>query len=745
MDNHPRTNLSTEAVQKFGTFGGVFTPSILTIFGVIMFMRANYVVGEAGVIGALLILALSKVITLATGFSISAIATNTEVRAGGAYFLISRTLGPEFGGAIGLALLLAQTLSVPFYVLGFSEAVVKTLPFLSGFFPVVNLVTLAAVFWVAYVGAGWAIKAQYVIMGILFLSIATFLIGAATHFDSQTLQANLGAGFTDPKANFWTVFAIYFPAVTGIMAGVNMSGNLKDPGKSLPLGTFAAILLGAAVYALQILLYGGAVPRAGLSADPYQSLLTNALFGLGFLVAMGVFCATLSSALGSILGAPRILQAIGQDKLLSPLNFFGRLSRKGEPVRALWLVFVVSAVVLLYAGGSKSGGAFNAIAAVVTMLFLFTYGMVNLAAFVESFGRNPSFRPRFRWFHWSIALVGAVGCGVAAVLIDPLATIGAAILVVLIFAYVRKFVLSTSFGDARRGFYYSRIRDNLFKLSHLPMHPKNWRPTILVLSSNPKTRLLLARHALSLGSGRGIVTLVSILIGEYVANADQRRMHLKEMQDMIDEHGLQAFPEVLVTPDFEEGLTQLFQTTSLPPLKPNLVLMGWCTTESRADSYVRSLRVAQSLGMSIILLVNGTLPGAIRKGKRIDVWWRGQENGSLMIILAYLVSLSPGWSGTTIRIIRVVRTQEEKNQATEQMKGMIEAARMNANIHVLIADSPFIDLLHHHSSDAELVFLGFRAPDEQDARAFQARFSKLLDGMPSTLLVYSSGEADLMT
>jgi amino acid transporter len=748
---------SDAAPAKFGMFGGVFTPSILTIFGVILFMRAGLVIGQAGIVSALVILLVSKSITLFTGFSISAITTNTEVKSGGAYFLISRTLGPEFGGAIGLALYFAQALSVPFYILGFTEALTKSVPFMSlealsqplpvigTWFALVNLLVLILLFVITFIGADWALKAQYAIMAILALSIVTFLAGAFLQFDSARLQANLASGYTEGY-DFWRAFAIYFPAATGIMAGVNMSGNLKNPTRAIPLGTILAIIVGLAVYGLQIVVLGGAVDRESLVQHPYESLLRVSIFGMGFMVAPGVVCATLSSGLGSFLGAPRILQALAQDKILRPLNPFATLSKNGEPHRALLVTFALSLAVIYYAREGSTGGALNAIATIITMLFLCTYGITNLAAFVESFGANPSFRPRFKLFHWSIALLGALGCIFAAFLINALFAMLAILIIVLLFLYVRRFILSSSFGDARRGFFYSRVRDNLLKLSHMPVHPKNWRPTLLALSGNPETRFSLVNYAHWLGSGRGIVTLASVITGKLEEKLSDRADALKSLNEFIGKNRLQAFPEVLVAEDFDTGLHYLLQCVSLQPIKPNLLVWGWSSSPDRARRNVQAMLTARAVGISQVIVKGDRMPGKKGRGRRIDIWWRGKQNGSLMVILAHLVSLNQEWSGCGIRILRVVSDQTYCQQARSELTSLMAAARMeNANVAVIVAEQDFSATLHKHSADATLVFLGFRFPTLETASAFQERFSVLLDGMPTTMLVHSTGEADLMS
>jgi amino acid transporter len=247
--------------NRLGTFGGVFTPSILTIPGVIMFMRAGFVVGQSGILHALLILMLAKSITTLTSLSICAVSTNTPVSGGGAYFLISRSLGPEFGGAIGLALFCAQAISVPFYTLGFTEALVRTFPELAGQFRTIALATSGLLFGVAWVGADWAVRTQCAIMTILALALIEFLGGALANFQADLFIKNWPPVYASHEMSFGTMFAIYFPDVTGIMAGVNMSGDLDEPARAIPMGTLAAVGTGFIIYLIQIILVGGAQTR----------------------------------------------------------------------------------------------------------------------------------------------------------------------------------------------------------------------------------------------------------------------------------------------------------------------------------------------------------------------------------------------------------------------------------------------------------------------------------------------------
>ena len=747
--NPPDAGNSASAadVKKFSTFEGVFTPTVMTIVGVVIYLRANFVVGHAGIYQALAILIIAKAITTLTGLSISAIATNTDVKGGGAYYLISRSIGPEFGGAIALTIFISQSLSIPFYVIGFSEAMIRTFPALDQYYALIAYAGFAITAYFSFKGASLIIKAQFVVMAIMGLSIIAFLTGAFIKFDPQVFMENVRP-LEGSHYSFWVLFAIYFPAVTGIISGVNMSGDLKNPTRSIPVGTLAAIFTGLLIYAVQMILCGGAITRADLIDRPYDSLTGIWPYFTTILVAAGVLTSTLSSALATILGAPRVLQSLAQDKLLKPVNIFAKLTPRGEPLRATILTLAIGLAVIYFACRGGSGGdAFNMVASLVSMFFLWTYGIINLAAFVESFSGNPSFRPRFRFFHWFGALTGAVACFAATLLIDVKAAMLAAVVFIGIFYYVRKFVMTASFGDARRGFFYSRTRDNLLTLSSLPVHSKNWRPTVAVFAGEPSERLHLIKYADWLSSSRGIMTIAAIVMGNFAEMLERRAGIVSLFNDFLNKNRIKAFPEVLVTPDLHTGISHFLQTNSIGPIKPNLAIFGWSNDASNAGKFLDSIRTAANLQMSVGLIYGKELPDTMERSerRRIDIWWRGMRNGSLMVILAYLLSLNPEWRGAKIRLLRVVNTPDDKDQARMELEKLIEAARMDVDVEPILSDDNFPNLLRRHSGSSTVVFLGFSVDENTDPERFQKSYTDLLQDMPTTIMIQSTGEADLLS
>jgi amino acid transporter len=732
---------------KFGTFGGVFTPSILTIFGLIMFMRTNYVVGSAGVLGALAILLIAESITIASGLSISAISTNTPVKGGGAYFLISRSLGPGFGSSIGVTLFIAQALSVPFYILGFSEALVKNFPVIEPYYLWLVLGTGLIILIMAWVGASWVIKCQYFILGILVLSIITFLGGALGSFSLKTLTTNMTVS---DGANLSMLFAIFFPAVTGIMAGVNMSGDLKSPEKSLPRGTMLAIFCGLIVYAIQMIICGGAFERETLITQPYQLLVKTALFGAGFMVLGGVVSATLSSALGSCMGAPRVLQALAKDKIIKILNPFRKGSgANNEPKVALLPTAIIGVIVLIWGGISGiskdgEGGALNAVAIIVTMFFLYTYGMVNLAAFVESYGANPSFRPRFKFFHWSTALFGAIACIGVSFMINALGSAIALAFITAIFFIARRRDMKRTFGDARRGFTYSRIRNNLLALTQLPSDPKNWRPTITVLSGNPYTRGILVDFATLFECNRGITSLAEIVIGSRDDMVRLRREAMQKLQEFINENELEIFPEAVVCEDLDRGLHTFLQAHSIGPIKPNIIMVGFPTDATRIKPFTEHIRTIARIGMSSLTVVNPqNQPCPTNISGRIDIWWRGQRNGSLMLILGYLMILNRSMQRVSLRVIRLVNSEVERTHDKIELDELIESARIDATSKVVVSDNDFHQVFREESADAITIFMGAGFPKTGTENSTFDVIHTLAVDMPPIIMVASNGDANL--
>ena len=718
--------------KTFGTFGGVFTPCFLTILGVILFLRTGMVVGYAGLWQAIAILLLGKTITILTSISLAAIATNTKVKGGGAYFLISRSLGPEFGGAIGLAFFLAQAISVALYVIGFADALASVLQ-LAGSSKLVGIITVAILFVFAYIGAGWVVKVQYLVMIALVGSLAAFFIGSYNHFDSQLLTTNLSAVYGD-KLNFWMVFAIFFPAVTGVMAGANMSGDLENPSRSLPAGTFAAVFVTLLVYALAFLLLAGSVNRQELTGNVF--IMEKVAIHGRFFINMGIFAATLSSALGSFIGAPRILQALARDGIFSRLRFFGAgYGRNQEPRRAVVLTFFIAFFGIV---------AFDLdlIAPVITMFFLITYGVLNFAAFYETKAATPHFRPTFRIYHWSTGLLGAVGCLGVMFLIHWLAALAALIIITAIYRYLQKMNIKADWGDTKSGFLFKQIRDNLLRLERMQYHPKNWRPKILVLSGNPHTRPLLVNCASWLEGRSGLLFVANIIVTNSLASASPYLESQKQnIKKFMAENDFEGLVQVLWSPDFAAGFSALVQSTGIGHLAPNTVMLGLCEDSDKFDSYVKMIMSCLIMKKNVLILKATALPDE-RIFQRIDIWWRGKENGQLMLLYAFLLKHNQPWANARIRILRIVENEAGQIMARQHLLDLIHAARVAADVEVILSQNPPSQVIASESQQADLVLLGMSHPQSGNEQEFASYLQAIARQLPNVLLV-KSAETDI--
>lgn len=721
--------------NQFGTFGGVFTPSTLTILGVIMFLRFGQVVGEAGIARALIVVLSAKLITTLTALSISAIATNTRVEGGGAYFLISRSLGVEFGGAIGVVFFLAQAVSAAMYVMGFTEAFLHLLPD----FPLsasltASLVNLV-VFVCVYIGAGWTIRLQYGILAVLLLALFSFYAGAIPSSSAQHIGSNMGAGFSEGE-NLFTIFALFFPAVTGIMAGVNMSGDLKKPAHSIPLGTLAAIGFTALIYLSMAWFLGTSRPRQALVEEP---MLMLEIARWPVLINAGIFAATLSSALGSMMGAPRILQALARDNIFSSLRPFARGSgANNEPRRGIILTFAIAQAGVLL-------GDLNAIAPVITMFFLVTYGTINFACFVESMTKNPSYRPTFRLSHWATALLGALGCASVMLLIAPLPAIGAMLAMAGLHEIIRRKEIRSHWGDVQSGAAYERARKALLRLEEERYHPKNWRPFILAFSRGAWLRNHLAEFGFWLTAGRGLLSL-GVVVTESVEDRQARHEEeIAKLRKFIRSESLEAFPAVIVEQHLLQGISTLLESHGIGGIRPNMVLLGWTEGEAGRSLYGQILRQVRELGHSLVLVKtvgsNQSLLWSSPKGT-LDIWWRGGSHGPLMLLLAHLLVQNPQWRNRRIRVLFAAKDESGRASAESTVKGLIETARVRARAHIVCGKSA-LELMRQESQSAALVIMAFDPPEEGAENVFVESIESTTSGIKNALLISSGGGMSL--
>ena len=723
----------------FGTFGGVFTPCTLTILGVIMFRRFGYVVGNSGLVWALVILLSAKIITTLTTFSLSAVATNTKVKGGGAYFLISRSLGAEFGGAIGIVFFLAQAISVAMYLIGFAEAVEEIF---GGSVTAIALLTNVVVFACVYIGAGWTIKVQYFILAALVLSLISFFAGGFNDFSWSHFSDNVWPHYLETtgddgsikKESLFTMFALFFPAVTGIMAGANMSGDLRNPSRSIPVGTLWSIVVTALVYAAMAFFIAGCRPADELVSN---FSVVGDISKWPQLIAAGVFAATLSSALGSMMGAPRILQALARDDIFPRLKLFGAGSgENNEPRRAVLLTFVISSVCIAAAD-------LNTIAPLITMAFMITYGTINIATFYEGITKNPSYRPTFRYSHWTVSLLGAIGCISVMIFLNATWAIASGVIMLGIYFFIYRKQIESKFGDLGSGLIFERTRRNLLKLERTLYHPKNWRPIVLAMSGGGYNRLNLSMFGYWLTQGNGILNIGQVISGkaeeltERIANQEQL------LEKFIVDENLDAFPNVVAAPDLSEGIKYLAQCSGLGALRPNTLLLGWPGDSEKAATLVSTMRTVQQLRKNIVLakLQPTETPKEIPSGT-IDVWWRGRKNGELLLLFAHLLRKNPTFKNRTIRLMRVVSSEEGKADVLQHLNELADESRIEIKAEVFVSDHPH-HVIGKQSKDSAVTIVGFELPEAGKEDKFFIQTERLVERIPRVLMVNSIGNMKL--
>jgi amino acid transporter len=726
---------------SLGTFAGVFTPSILTILGIILFLRLGFVVGNAGLGRALIILALANGISLLTTFSLSAIATNIKVKGGGDYYLISRTLGLEFGGAIGIVLFLAQSISIAFYCVGFGEVLVRTLAWEIRIYPqLVAAGAVAFLFIFAWLGADWATRFQYVVMAILAAALLSFFIGGIAKWDGQLLISNWAA----PEAglNFWIIFAIFFPAVTGFTQGVSMSGDLKDAGKSLPLGTFLAVGLSILVYFSAAIVFAASLPAETLMSD-YASMKRVA--AVEFLITAGVIAATLSSAMASFLGAPRILQSLSADRIFPFLLPFAKgHGPYNNPRRGVLLSTGIAFATI-------GLGKLNLIAPVVSMFFLISYGLLNYATFFEARAGSPSFRPRFHWYDSRLSLAGGLACLAVMLAINMTAGVIAMSFLFAIYQYLKRTGGPARWADSRRSYHLERIRENLLAAGREPEHPRDWRPQLLLFSDDPHRRKRLLQFAEWLEGDTGFATVVRILEGEGPKMLRLRKEAEDELRKDIANNVSDAFPLVIVAPRFTQGIHTLVQAYGIGPLKANTILLNWFENEPTTHTgireilYGRRIKMAFRLGCNIIVLDSNEeewnkLKSTASEERRIDIWWWDDASSHLMLLLAYLMTRNKDWQSANIRVL-APSADHPTEEAMQDFRQKLENARIDAEPEIVFNAN--MSNIIAYSQDASLVFLPFRLKGNQPLDPFDNPVELILSKLPVTALVLAAEDIEL--
>ncbi|GAB5566662.1 solute carrier family 12 member 1 isoform X1 [Prionailurus iriomotensis] len=611
----------SKGVVKFGWIKGVLVRCMLNIWGVMLFIRLSWIVGQAGIGLSVVVIIMATVVTTITGLSTSAIATNGFVRGGGAYYLISRSLGPEFGGAIGLIFAFANAVAVAMYVVGFAETVVELLKEHSilmideiNDIRIIGAITVVILLGISVAGMEWEAKAQIVLLVILLLAIADFVIGTFIPLDSkkpkgffgyksEIFNENFGPDFREEET-FFSVFAIFFPAATGILAGANISGDLADPQSAIPKGTLLAILITTVVYIGIAVSVGSCVVRdaTGNVNDTIVTELTNCTsaacklnfdfsscetspcsYGLmnnfqvmsmvsGFapLISAGIFSATLSSALASLVSAPKIFQALCKDNIYPAFQMFAKgYGKNNEPLRGYILTFLIALGFILIA-------ELNVIAPIISNFFLASYALINFSVFHASLAKSPGWRPAFKYYNMWISLIGAILCCIVMFVINWWAALLTYVIVLGLYIYVTYKKPDVNWGSSTQALTYLNALQHSIRLSGVEDHVKNFRP-----------------HHVHMGPRRQAMKEMSIDQAKY--------------QRWLIKNKMKAFYAPVHADDLREGAQYLMQAAGLGRMKPNTLVLGfkkdWLQADMRdVDMYINIFHDAFDIQYGVVVI-----------------------------------------------------------------------------------------------------------------------------------------------
>uniref|UniRef100_A0A1A8QQK5 Solute carrier family 12 (Potassium/chloride transporters), member 6 n=1 Tax=Nothobranchius pienaari TaxID=704102 RepID=A0A1A8QQK5_9TELE len=818
---------------QMGTFMGVYLPCLQNIFGVILFLRLTWVVGTAGVLQALCIVFMCCCCTMLTAISMSAIATNGVVPAGGSYFMISRSLGPEFGGAVGLCFYLGTTFAGAMYILGAIEILLMYIVPDAAIFKgdgaamlnnmrIYGSIFLLLMSLLVFVGVKYVNKLASIFLACVIISIISIYAGALvstfkepdfpvcmlgnrtinghdvvdnqcrktvlqvsdaaesiysnatasyenstappTHspmvvekttflwghfcqspelnascdeyFTSNNLSVingipGLASGiitenlwssylskgdvieksslqssheahpastkhpyvFADITTSFTMLVGIFFPSVTGIMAGSNRSGDLKDAQRSIPIGTILAILTTSIVYLSSVVLFGACIDGVVLRDKFGDSVKGNLVVGTlawpsPWVIVIGSFFSTCGAGLQSLTGAPRLLQAIAKDNIIPFLRVFGHGKANGEPTWALLLTALIAELGILIA-------SLDMVAPILTMFFLMCYLFVNLACALQTLLRTPNWRPRFSYYHWALSFLGMTICLALMFISSWYYAIFAMVIAGMIYKYIEYNGAEKEWGDGIRGLSLSAARYALLRLEEGPPHTKNWRPQVLVLlkldeDAHVKSPRLLT-FASQLKAGKGLTIVGTVVPGNFLQSYGEALAAEQTLKHLMDKERVKGFVQCIVAQKPREGISHMIQSSGLGGMKPNTVVMGWPHAWRQSEdpqawkTFINTVRVTTAAHLALLVPKNISLfPSNSEPCTEgyIDVWWIVHDGGMLML-LPFLLRQHKVWRKCGMRIFTVAQLEDNSIQMKKDLATFLYHLRIEAEVEVV--------------------------------------------------------------
>ncbi|XP_061447374.1 solute carrier family 12 member 6 isoform X6 [Rhineura floridana] len=754
-ENVPPGKKKTTKSPQMGTFMGVYLPCLQNIFGVILFLRLTWVVGTAGVLQAFAIVLICCCCTLLTAISMSAIATNGVVPAGGSYFMISRALGPEFGGAVGLCFYLGTTFAAAMYILGAIEIFLMYIAPEATVFrsedplkePAAMLnnmrvicmlgnrslsqhhinacaktevhdnLTQHTLLWERFCNTskhrnascdeyfqhnnvtviqgipGLAsgiiadnLWSNYLVKGEIIEKPSLHSVGVWGSLNQQYVLADITTSFT-------LLVGIFFPSVTGIMAGSNRSGDLKDAQKSIPIGTILAILTTSFVYLSNVVLFGACVEGVVLRDKFGDTVKGNLVVGTlswpsPWVIVVGSFFSTCGAGLQSLTGAPRLLQAIAKDNIIPFLRVFGHGKANGEPTWALLLTAGIAELGILIA-------SLDMVAPILSMFFLMCYLFVNLACALQTLLRTPNWRPRFRYYHWALSFMGMSICVALMFISSWYYAIVAMVIAGMIYKYIEYHGAEKEWGDGIRGLSLSAARFALLRLEEGPPHTKNWRPQLLVLLKLDEDLHVKHPHLLTFASelkaGKGLTIVGSVMVGNFLESYSEALAAEQTVKHLMEAERVKGFCQVVVATKVREGISHLIQSCGLGGMKHNTVVMGWPNAWRQSEdarawkTFIGTVRVTTAAHLALLVAKNVAFfpsnTDPFSEGN-IDVWWIVHDGGMLML-LPFLLKQHKVWRKCKIRIFTVAQLEDNSIQMKKDLATFLYHLRIEAEVEVV--------------------------------------------------------------
>ena len=718
--------LHSQNGHGFGT-APVFLTSICTILGAILFLRFGYAIAHVGLWGSLAIVALGHLVTIPTVLAVSEIATNRRVAGGGAYYIVSRSFGPTIGGTIGITLYLSQAISIAFYMVAFAEALQPLYAWIATTYDLrldhrwVSLTcTLLLIALMLTKGANIGVWGLWAVSAILAVSIGAFLLGEGPEQirpEGLNITARIEGG-----DSFGTVFAVCFPAFTGMIAGLGLSGDLRNPQKSIPLGTIGATITGMVIYAVVAVKLAQSAKPEVLAEDQF-AMAQIALWGPAIYVGLGA--AALSSALGSILVAPRTLQMLGRDNVL-PFSQVNRLMEKGvgqtqEPVYATCVSGVIAIVFVL-------AGDMDFIARILTMFFIVTYGVLCAVSFLEHFAGNPSYRPTFH-SRWYLSLVGTVMCGLMMIQIN------------VVYAFLSIFLMGVIYLGLRHSHRGQRdltaiFQGTMFQLTrwlqitlqkNRVISPEGgWRPSIVAVTQFGERRLghfdllrwICHRH--------GFGHFIQFFHGDYsFLDEIEARLHVDELIQRTEISRAGIFVDTLICPTFQLAIAQTLQMPGISGLPNNSILLEFDRENPDEINEVgQGARLAVNSMFNVLILRSTKYRFGYRSSIHVWVTEENLGNAPMMLLLAYIIVGHPEWRRAEIQLFACFESADAEREADRlsrwMKEGRLPISAQNVTSVACSNGEALEEEVSQYSSQADLVIAGLVAEDLDPDAATQS-------------------------